>query len=86
MVFAGAVDEEHQEQVSAEQVISSFSGLAASKASAINFMKPLWEYNDANTPSCRHRWAKKIDSDTAQYFMITLVLLDIIAVLLKVLV
>jgi len=89
MVVTGAVDEEHGETFSAEEVVSSFSGFAGktvNKAGGVDFMRPLWEYDDGNTLSCRHRWAKTIDSEKAQYFIMSLVILDIIAVLLKVLV
>lgn len=89
MVVTGAVEEVEADgdNLSAASVVSSFSGYArkaVNKTDGVDFMRPLWEYEDENSLNCRHRWAKKIDSNSAQYVVMTLVILDVIAVILEV--
>ena len=89
MVVTGAVDDEiADEELTAEGVARSFSGYAhrtANKADEIDVTRPLWAYEETNKPSCRLRWARKIDSNAMQIVTLALVVLDVIAVILEVL-
>ena len=85
MVVTGAVEEMDGQPLSAENVYQSFAGYAhitAHDTDGVNLIKPLWEY-DNRTPSCRMRWAKKVDSTQMQIVMLFLVAVDVIAVLLE---
>jgi len=89
MVVTGAVDDDiADKEITAEGVARSFSGYAhrtAAKGDDIDVTRPLWEYEETNKPSCRLRWARKIDSNAMQIVTLALVVLDVIAVILEVL-
>jgi len=89
MVVTGAVDDEiADEELTAEGVARSFSGYAhrtATKGDDIDITRPLWEFEETNKPSCRLRWAKKIDSNVMQIITLMFVAVDVIAVILEVL-
>ena len=89
MVVTGAVDDDvGAEDLTAERLARSFSGYAhrtATKGDDIDIMRPLWEYEETNKPSCRLRWARKIDSNAMRIITLAFVALDVIAVILEVL-
>lgn len=88
MVITGAVDDDIGEPITAAGVARSFSGYAHRTANAgdnIDITRPLWEYEDETKPSCRLRWAKKIDGPVLQMVTLFFVAVDVIAVILEVL-
>merc|ERR1719181_2329771 len=88
MVITGAVDDDIGEPITAAGVARSFSGYAHRTANAgdnIDITRPLWEYEDETKPSCRLRWAKKIDGTVLQMVTLFFVAVDVIAVILEVL-